>query len=472
MQGLSFDAKEDKDLPPFTKLVRDVERMGIHKDHLACDEKKKVIAVKNSTPGKRISLKISHLMSQLGSLVVNESGLLLEFDEATVTLLENYQGHGTQKKRSPYEVVFDFKGKGMFITRDASFSKDQEVKKQSSISDFISGLRISFEHVRFQAESLTRTIECNSSEIETQVVFTNFELTYQRTMESFLDTRISLEMKSSKLSVIGDVVSAFSEINKDLNDVTSFKLFTDKRNSIGLSSFASSFGISIPSFALIMEIAEVHISSNLQNLNFKLNKSRYNIDYFLEKTGNYELKQIFYCQKIEATVDGSPVLAIDSLAIQQNVKENSIEAKIVTLNPIKISQYNNGQYSATRSSRLYSQDTNWPLLFALSTLSNELFYCLLEKYKVNIYRLSLMQPSHPNLLLVFTDLTMPKKDTFQFDTMEVYDDSRGSSSFDDSGYYHFKNLPLDPKKRLATSITEVQDDVKKFELKPRTSSLQ
>lgn len=87
---------------------------------------------------------------------------------------------------------------------------------------------------------------------------------------------------------------------------------------------------------------------------------------------------------------------------------------------------------------------------------------------MNIYKLSFFQSTSPNILVIFTDITMPKKESFFFDSLEVYKENRVIDESEHNKFYHFRNNPPKQSDRIATSITEVPDDIKKFELRTRS----
>lgn len=107
------------------------------------------------------------------------------------------------------------------------------------------------------------------------------------------------------------------------------------------------------------------------------------------------------------------------------------------------------------------------MLFAFATMSLKLLYSQLENYTVRIGRLAFVQPTKPNYLIAFSDASMMKRDGLEFESLEIFEDGRSIDAADKAKQYfgHEKGS----LQRIATSITEVQEDVKKFELKARAS---
>ncbi len=103
-------------------------------------------------------------------------------------------------------------------------------------------------------------------------------------------------------------------------------------------------------------------------------------------------------------------------------------------------------------------------------MNTETMKSLVDRFKVNVFKFAVVQEARPEHLILFSEVSFAKKDSIVFESMEIFknnDREQGvlpKSCFED----------LEPflKDRIAVSVTEIQDDVKKFELRSRACAIQ
>lgn len=331
------------------RLAKDLENLGVKTEFQHPHESGLSMELRHSTKGQKLSIHIHELTGNFSKLLANQSGLCLEFYEANLTIVE-YSGN--QKKYDQHEIVFEVKEQGLFLVRNRFQEKEQENRRTSDLSELITTKPFSFGNVHLKAAKVIRELDNASNMVESSAIFNNFELKFQRFKgEAIFESFINLELKADRVTVNGDIVKLLGEINQDLSDISSFKIFTiDKRNSVSIKTFAFSQGLSIPSIDLSLTIDEVIINCKLRDLYFNIKKTRVNINYSPDKSGIFDYKQEFFAQQVESLVKRLPVMAIDNLTIHQSTKDHSIEAKMMTLDLTKISSYSQSNCPASRAS--------------------------------------------------------------------------------------------------------------------------
>lgn len=110
------------------------------------------------------------------------------------------------------------------------------------------------------------------------------------------------------------------------------------------------------------------------------------------------------------------------------------------------------------------------MIFAFAALNVDTLLLLVDRFKAKIFKAALVQAARPRYLILFSELESAKRDAVLFESIEIFENEadHGASPLD----AWFRSGNALAKDRVAVSVTEVQDDVKRFELRTRTSTMQ
>ena len=108
------------------------------------------------------------------------------------------------------------------------------------------------------------------------------------------------------------------------------------------------------------------------------------------------------------------------------------------------------------------------ILPSLLAFNFESFYTAIDKYKILIDNLSIIQERKKRYFVIFKNFAVNKKESLVFDSLEIIDEGGDSSQPEYSSYFTLLNPSQN--KRIASSIAEQFDDLKRFDLKPRSTS--